>query len=294
MPTLSALFTTLPHVQLRRDRLFYLRYDGAYGALCLALFLAWPLAHRGPLLGAPTLAWAAAFPLLCHTLILAHSYVHNAAHGNFPRAVNRAVGELCGALVVTRFASWEIVHQRHHRYSDDPARDPHPVQRSYWRYALFTVLNVEKQLQQCFYDLHGDTRANHAFERRRAWVSYLCNVALLALWCRVLGPWAFFALFVPANVVAALHVIHFNWSTHDAAAPEGQHRPINLDHGYFRVGNLLWHGIYFHANHHRRTNAFNPRTARAPGDEGLARRPARAADSLRGMPHNGAASEAEA
>jgi fatty-acid desaturase len=204
------------------------------------------------------LAWALCFPLLCHALILAHAWIHNATHGNFPRAINRAVGEALGAAVITRFASWEIVHQRHHRYSDDPARDPHPVQRSYWRYALFTVVHVEKQLQRCFFDLYGDTPANRAFERKRAWVSYLSNVALLALWFRVLGPWVFGALFVPANVVAALHVIHFNWATHNASSDRGEYGPVNLDRGYFWWGNRLWHGIYFHANHHRRTNAFNP------------------------------------
>lgn len=270
MTAVLATLTSLPNAQLRRDRRFYLRYDGLYAALCAALFFAWPLAHRGALFGAPSLgAWCVAFPLACHGLIVAHAWIHNATHSNFPRAVNRLVGEALGALVITRFASWEIVHQRHHRYSDDPARDPHPVQRSYWRYALFTVINVEKQLQQCYFDLYGDTAANRAFERKRAWVSYLSNVALLALWCRVLGPWVFLTLFVPANLVAALHVIHFNWSTHNAASKTCDYRPINLDHGYFWVGNRIWHGIYFHANHHRKANLFNPMRMR--GGEAVTR-----------------------
>jgi stearoyl-CoA desaturase (delta-9 desaturase) len=33
---------------------------------------------------------------------------------------------------------------------------------------------------------------------------------------------------------------------------------VNLDHGYYKVGNLLWHGIYMHANHHKRAGLFNP------------------------------------
>ena len=254
-----ATLTTLPHAQLRRDRRFYLRYDGLYATLCLGLFAAWPLAHAGPLFGAPSrAAWFAAFPLVCHGLILAHVWVHNASHGNFPRALNRLVGEALGALIITRFASWEIVHQRHHRYTDDPARDPHPVQSGYWRYALFTVVNVERQLQRCYFDLYGDSEESRAFERRRAWVSYLSNVALLALWHRVLGSAVFFTLFLPANLVAALHVIHFNWSTHNGASRAGDYHPINLDHGFFWLGNRVWHGIYFHANHHRKANAFNP------------------------------------
>ena len=34
-------------------------------------------------------------------------------------------------VVLTRFASWEVIHQRHHRFSDDLDKDPHPVVSSY-------------------------------------------------------------------------------------------------------------------------------------------------------------------
>lgn len=251
----------LPSTQLRRNRRFYLLYDGAWAVALAAFCAALARIHPAPVLGRPSpFALALALPLACHALILAHVWIHNATHGAFPRAINRLVGELLGLAVITRFASWEIVHQRHHRYSDDPERDPHPVQRSYWRYARFTVVNVERQLQRAHFDLYGDTEATRRFERRRAWVSYLCNVALLVTWHRVLGSWAFFAVFLPANLVAALHVIHFNWVTHNARSPDGDFHPVNLDHGLFRLGNLLWHGIYLHANHHRRPAAFNPRT----------------------------------
>ena len=35
-------------------------------------------------------------------------------------------------------------------------------------------------------------------------------------------------------------------------------KPVNLNHGYYKIGNLIWHGIYWHANHHKRANLFNP------------------------------------
>lgn len=258
--TLSIL-TSLPNTQLRRNRYFYLLYDGFYAALFATILAAMAVLHAGSLLGTPSrLALLLAFPFACHALILSHAWIHNATHTNFPRAINRVVGELLGLMVVTRFASWEIVHQRHHRYSDDPVNDPHPVQPSYWRYVLFTVINVEKQLQQAYYAIYGDTPENRRFERRRAWVSYLSNLVLVALWYRVLGPTVFFAVFLPANLVAALHVIHFNWSTHNGFSKSRDYHPVNLDHGYYWVGNRIWHGIYFHANHHRRANVFNPMT----------------------------------
>jgi hypothetical protein len=52
--------------------------------------------------------------------------------------------------------------------------------------------------------------------------------------------------------------VHFNWSTHNAFSPEKDFLPVNLDHGYYKIGNLIWFGIYMHANHHKRTNIFNP------------------------------------
>ena len=33
---------------------------------------------------------------------------------------------------------------------------------------------------------------------------------------------------------------------------------MNLNHGYFWLGNKLFTGIYFHANHHKRPHLFNP------------------------------------
>jgi hypothetical protein len=54
--------------------------------------------------------------------------------------------------------------------------------------------------------------------------------------------------------------VHFNWATHDGAskASTKNYRPINLNQGFFWVGNLLWHGIYMHKNHHRKPGVFNP------------------------------------
>ena len=54
------------------------------------------------------------------------------------------------------------------------------------------------------------------------------------------------------------HLVHFNWSTHNAFSKDQDFKPVNLNHGYYRIGNLLWHGIYMHANHHKRAGMFNP------------------------------------
>ena len=62
---------------------------------------------------------------------------------------------------------------------------------------------------------------------------------------------------VSASIIGMLHLVHFNWSTHNAMAGTDFH-PVNLDRGYFWVGNRLWFGIYMHGNHHKRPQALNP------------------------------------
>jgi len=258
LTAIVSTLTSLPFTQLRRNRYFYLWYDGFYAALCVVLLAAMHFGHHAPLIAHWDHRYWILLPLVCHAQILCSVWIHNATHNNFPRAVNRLMGELCGVVVLTRFASWEVIHQRHHRFSDDVERDPHPVGPSYWVFLVNTIVNVERQLQKIYFDLHGDTPENHRYEQFRAYVSYATNLLLIATWYVFLGPWAFFCLFVPASLVGFLHLVHFNWSTHDAFSPRKDFRPVNINTGFYRVGNWLWHGIYWHANHHQRANLFNP------------------------------------
>jgi len=257
----SAIVTTLtslPFTQLRRNRYFYLWYDGFFAVACALLLALMAATHHRPLVERWDSRLLLLLPLVCHAQILCSVFIHNCTHNNFPRPVNRLIGELCGVVVLTRFASWEVIHQRHHRYSDHLENDPHPVVASYWLFMIKTVLGVERQLQKIYFELYGDTPANKRYEQLRAYVSYATNLLLIATWYVFLGPLAFFALFVPASILGFLHLVHFNWSTHNAASRSLDFHPVNLNHGYYRVGNLLWHGIYMHGNHHKRANLFNP------------------------------------
>lgn len=201
-------------------------------------------------------------PLACHAQILCSVYIHNATHNNFPRAINRIVGEICGFVVLTRFASWEILHQRHHKHSDDVDDDPHPITsdaKGYWPYLLRTVVGVEAQLQKMVFERHGDTPRNRRFEKFRAVLSFSVSFVVLPVtWYVILGPIVFWTLFIPTALVGFAHLVHFNWSTHNPYSPTDDFRPINLNDGVYRLGNLLWHGIYMHGNHHKNVGLFNP------------------------------------
>ena len=128
----------------------------------------------------------------------------------------------------------------------------------YWSFLWKTVIGVERQLQRIVFELYGDTPENRRFESWRAWLSYGTNVLLLYTWYTFLGPIGFGFFFLLSGIVGFLHLVHFNWSTHNAHSPGQDFRPVNQNHGWYRLGNVLCFGIYMHANHHKRTNLFNP------------------------------------
>lgn len=258
MSAIAASLFSLPWAQYRRLPTFYLWYDAFYAVVALGAVAAmFATGYEAPF---AELEWwhPLTFPAFLYVVIMAHVLIHNASHGNFPRAINRVVGEICGVIVLTRFASWEIVHRRHHRYSDDPERDPHPAERNYWRYAINTLVNVERQLQQQYFDVYGDTPETRRYERIRAIVSFASGTLVFVVWFMLLGPWGFFLLFIPASIGGALFVIHFNWSGHNAHTKDGSIAPVNLDHGWFWLGNRMFFGIYYHGNHHKMAMLFNP------------------------------------
>ncbi|MFO0593373.1 MAG: fatty acid desaturase [Polyangiaceae bacterium] len=255
---ISSTLTSLPFTQFRKNRHFYLWYDGVWAVVLLAALLGMRAAGHEGLVRAWDPRLLLLYPVALYLVILNNAWIHCATHNSFPRPINRLVGELCGLVVLTRFASWEIIHQRHHKYSDDVEKDPHAVGASYWRFLWHMIVNVELQLQQQYYDTYGDTPENRRHEKIRALASFGTGAILVGCWYTLLGPILFFSLFLPATVVAILHLAHFNWCTHDASSPVGDFRPINMDHGFYWVGNRIWHGIYFHANHHKKANAFNP------------------------------------
>lgn len=207
------MLTSHPISQFRRNPNFYLLYDGFWFAVCASVLLSLAFSDFQPLVGGPSWWFVAAFPALLYGLIWAHLLIHNCTHGNLPKPINRIVGELLGLVVVVRFASWDIIHMRHHQYSDDRVKDPHPNFPSFWKTVFNTIVSVERQLFQQYFDVWGDTPRNRARERRRAWMSYGTNLVLVAMWFWLLGPAFFLLVFAPCNLLAGLFVIHFNWST---------------------------------------------------------------------------------
>lgn len=257
------VFTRYPMNQFTRSRWFYPIYDGAWSVFLLAILLTIEgTGYRGlvPDWDDLGLVHIALFPFVLYGLVLCNVFAHNASHRNFPRPINRLVGEIVGAFVLTRYASWEIIHLRHHKYSDDPERDPHDCRPGFWLAFLpHFIVSVERQLQNQFYDSHGGrTRENVRFQRGRAALSFVTGVLLVAVFYQLLGAPLFLAVFLPAEILTIIHLAHFNWSTHNGASPDMDYHPINIDRGFFWLGNRIFFGIYYHSNHHHTVTAFNP------------------------------------
>jgi fatty acid desaturase len=259
-----SVFTKYPVYHFMRSRWFYPVYDGVWLVLLVGVMLALRQAGFAGIVqefGELRPSYFLAVVPLTYLLIMGNVFAHNAAHRNFPKAINRVIGEIAGVLVLTRYASWELIHLRHHRYSDDAERDPHNCLPGFWLHFLpHFVLNVERQLKQNFYDYHGGaTPENVRFEHLRAVLSFGASLALIVLYERLLGLPVFLAVFVPAQIITIVHLAHFNWSTHNGFSKDADYHPINLDRGLYWLGNRVFFGIYYHDNHHRMVKAFNPR-----------------------------------
>lgn len=272
MKSLAASLTSQPSASYRKNRYFYLGYDLPYLVTftCLCTFL-WRSTWNG-------ISWQSwmwlLLPPIVYLHVLASVCIHNASHGNFPRAINRLAGEILGVLLVVRFANWEILHVRHHRHADDAERDPHHMQPNFWRFmGEMMLINLERQLQSIHYDQFGDTPQSRRYERFRSVLSFTTEATCVAAWYLLLGFDVFWFLFVPAQLLGWTVVSHFNWITHNGESTTCDYRPVNIDRGIYRLGNRVLFGLYMHANHHKRVDIFNPMRM----DEVLAHRAARRA-----------------
>lgn len=259
MNAIVTAWSSLPYAQFKKYPAFYLVYDSVYFLGAIGLISTLQLAgYQAP---SQQFAWwhVLLLPLATYLVISAHMLIHNASHGNCgPKPLNRLIGELCGIVVLSKFASWEIIHRRHHRYSDDPEKDPHPAERNYWRYVVASLANVEKQLQMQSLELFGDTPARRRYEKVRSIWSFVSGATILAAWYAVLGAPFFFVLYLPAFFFAALFIVFFNWAGHNAHRPDTTIEPTNLDHGIFWILNRMFFGIFYHGNHHKMAMLFNP------------------------------------
>ncbi|MBW8753293.1 MAG: fatty acid desaturase [Sphingomonadales bacterium] len=210
-----------------------------------------------------TLASVALVPVGILAGTISAALMHNAAHGNFRHAwENRVWGELCGLFQLTGFAGWCISHFIHHAAPDNPETDAHPPgEMTFSEYVNAMGLMMKKNLTDKYFETFGDNAHSRATWSLVAFLLPFVRYLRVAFVLLLLGPTAFVMLYVPFKIANTLIYGDFNYRTHRPTG-DGGYEVLNLNHTiWYKLLNAISFGSYFHKNHHRNANVFNPRYA---------------------------------
>ncbi len=187
------------------------------------------------------------------------AFLHNAAHRNFRLDwINRCMGEIIAVFHLVGFPDWHIVHNLHHSFPDDPERDPHPpIGTGFWEFVFNVREKIGRILTANYFGMWGDTEENRSIWLQLAKQMELSLYLKIVFWLLLLGPEVFSFFYTTTIVVKTLSYAHFNWRTHQLVG--GAPTIVNLNHNLiYKFLNLISFGLYFHGNHHDKSNLFNP------------------------------------
>jgi stearoyl-CoA desaturase (delta-9 desaturase) len=194
-------------------------------------------------------------------------YIHNATHQSFANKwLNDACGYLAGLHQLWGYRGWKIIHLIHHQYSDNVAFDPHPTKgERFWPYTRKMFVRSSITISKRYAEQWRD-RPNTRLLQAAGLVAFLAQtVSFLAFWFLLLGPVGFVLGYIPSLMWNHIMFAHINFFCHPLNESTQETAAANLNHKlYYKVANVLWHGIYFHGNHHKKPNLFNPRKMPAP------------------------------
>ncbi|MBB5712911.1 fatty acid desaturase [Sphingomonas xinjiangensis] len=189
--------------------------------------------------------------------------MHNAAHGNFRGVwLNRFWGEICGLFQLTGFAGWCISHFIHHAAPDHPEKDAHaPGDMSFRAYVNAMGPLMKTSLTLKYFEFHKENAHSRVTWALVGMLLPLVRFMRVLFVLLLLGPTAFVALYVPFKMANTLIYADFNYRTHRPTG-NGGYEVLNLNHNlWYKLLNFVSFGSYFHKNHHRKANVFNPRYA---------------------------------
>lgn len=244
-----------PYYQIRSFAL----YAAIFSVLCTALYAM----HPPEFYSFDFSLWHLALvPLGIYVGGLSAVWIHNATHQSFPnRLLNALCGRIAGVHQIWGYKGWKLIHLVHHQYSDHVEYDPHPTKnRMFGEYFRNMFLRSSLTLSRRYREHFGNSSRTRFLQTATLLIFLLMSIAVVAFWFLLLGPVGFVFFYLPSLAWNHYMFAHINYYCHPLDPVSGETKATNLNQGwYYKIANFLWHGIYYHGNHHRKPMHFNPR-----------------------------------
>lgn len=247
--------------QFNSDAYFLIRYHGYY---LLAFLIINPFLYFTvyPLYNFHFSLWNLyLIPAAIFTGMLSSAGLHIAAHDSFqPRWFSRFLGELFGIHQLYGFLGWKIFHLIHHKFPDDPLKDPHPpLDQSFFEYALTMHWKMYKWMGENYLHVFGRRKDIIRLLKIRNFISLLAGTGRLVFWYLLLGPMGFIVFYLPSYLTSGIVYAHFNYFTH-RPQKSGSVEILDLnDTLYYKFMNAFFWGSYYHKSHHIKPHLMDPR-----------------------------------
>lgn len=188
-------------------------------------------------------------------------FIHNATHHSFGnRKLNDLMGWLAGFHQLWGYRGWRLIHLIHHNYSDKDG-DPHnPHGKTFWKFTRDMFTGSSFTVSRRYREHWGESPRTKLLQNAGLAVFAGMALSFLLLWFLLLGPEVFVFFYVPSFLFNHWFFSSINYFCHPVNPETGETAAANLTHGwYYPLANALWFGIYYHGNHHKKPNLFNPR-----------------------------------
>lgn len=204
--------------------------------------------------------WLLLIPFSIMNGMMTASLLHNTSHNNIQNVfINRIIGEYCGYWVLYGFKNFVLVHFLHHKFSDEELDPVNPQGMSFLVFLTaplrYMIATTKKYLRMT----HGHHENYEDIMTLQILVFHINLVLRLTIWYLLLGPTLFWLVYIPGILTIVAVFAHINYNCH-VEHEDGSVEIVNLNHNlYYKVANFFTMGGYYHLNHHKNMNLFDPR-----------------------------------